>query len=197
MFTIVTLVSASVVPRLLYLWAVWGPRGGGSLVVVISLFRTGALAVGLGVAGWLTSLLVAAHAHPAGVAAVDPAVLYTADGSFAAAVALNNLLLCSATFAIAWLLARRGEPSGCVLCALAAAVLVGAWAVRAGLDAGAIGVGADIGALALATAPHTAPELALIILAPVAAACGHRPRPAWLAACGAGLVACAVVEAVL
>lgn len=155
------------------------------------------MAVAAGVAGWLMVLAVAAWTHPDAAPAADPSALYRADGGFIATVAVNNIALCAATWLIAWLLARRGEPGGRVLCGLAAAALVTAWAVRAGLDAGALGVGADTAALAAATAPHTAPELALIVSGLVAAAHGHRPRLWWLGAAAAGLVACAVAEAVL
>ena len=159
--------------------------------------RTAATAFALGAAGWLLFMAVALGMGGAATPAIDPAALYPPEWSFAADVLLRSLVLCASVALVAWLLTRRDEPVGRVLCAGAAVLLVVAWASRSGASAAALGLGADAAALAAATAPHAAAELALITLPLTAAARGHAVGAGWMAAAGAGLAACAVVEAFL
>lgn len=158
--------------------------------------RIAAEALVLGAIGWLLFLAVASWAA-AGAEPADPRAGYPPEWGFVAQVATRSVLLCAALAVVAWLLVRRDEPAGRGMCAAAAGLLVAAWAVRSGLAAGDLGRAADPIALAAATGPHTAAELGLIVSPLLAGARGVRPSPAWLIAAGAGLVACAVLEAFL
>lgn len=150
----------------------------------------------LGLIGWLAFLATATHA-PSADWVRPPESLYVADLRFAGWVVASNATLAALTYLVAWLLARRGETVGQRLCAIFAVGLLLAWAIRAGGSAATMGVASDLGALALATGPHTVAELGFIVLPLVGAAQGHRPVPAWLAVCVVGLGACGLVEAYL
>ncbi|WP_217924785.1 hypothetical protein [Miltoncostaea oceani] len=75
--------------------------------------------------------------------------------------------------------------------------ICGNWAVRGGRQAAELGLGGDLGALALATAPHAIGELGILCL-PLLMALSHlRPRVSIFLGGTAGLIACAVLETYL
>jgi len=143
-------------------------------------------------------LAVAMSATPGPVA--DLADRVPATPAFVLEAWVNNVAIAGVLWLLlGYLVWRLGPDRGRVALVGATGVLALAWAARAGLAAAELG-GRDLGlgTIVAETAPHALPELALVLLPAAWALSGaRRPSAGLLAAVPAGLLACAMVEALV
>lgn len=125
--------------------------------------------------------------------------IYSADATFVMRIVATNALVFAAMCGLAYLISTRaGRPVIRAATAIGALVVIlGVWVLSAGRAAGALGLAGDRTDLALATVIHTVPELAVMALPLCVAAAGGRVGGRLVAAGASGLVACAILEAVI